>query len=125
MNVTSNIENHAIEPWKLWGGLFGGPVVWFVQFQTNYSLVSWCCAHSNKLVLLIVSVVFILLAIGSCVLAITNSRELASANVKSFETGSFAMCRFMSQVGTWTSILFILLIIGQAIPPFILDPCSE
>jgi hypothetical protein len=118
MSVKSGLE--------LWLGFLGAPVVWLIQFQTNYTLVPWTCVHGHHYLLHLSSAVFLL--VGIVLVFVTwkdwrqSQRLVADRQSDSSPAGIAA---FMSMVGLMNSGLFSLLIFAQAIPPFFLSPCLE
>ena len=49
----------------LWTGLLAGPIIWLMQFQTNYTLVPWACRSGEHFLIYIVVAVALLLVAGA------------------------------------------------------------
>jgi uncharacterized membrane protein YidH (DUF202 family) len=111
---------------ELWIGFLGAPVVWLIQFQTNYTLVPWTCAHGHHYLLHLSSALFLALGIVLVFLTLKHWRQNQRLVTDSQSDSSPAgIAAFMSMVGLMNSGLFSLLILAQAIPPFFLSPCLE
>jgi hypothetical protein len=123
MSKTLAEQPVEIRPWKLWVLMLGSPVIWFVQFQTNYGLLPWCCASGATWMLLAISVILAIASASIGLLSWQALRSLARPNLASVESGQWIAARFMTTLGIFLSLLFFALIVAQAIPQFIFDPC--
>lgn len=106
----------------LWFGILTGPVAWLVQLQTAYALVVWSCTHGQVFVLRLVTMLFVLIGLGSlglCVQSWRKTPQIAPSNDR------VEMSRFMAALGMMISGLFSALILVQALPTLILSPCIE
>lgn len=121
MKHTAAQHAHGREEFALWRSLLGAPVLWLVQFQTNYTLVPWTCKHGKFFLIHIVSAVFLVMAIflGASAFRKMKSQQIASSGEMD------AVGDFMLLLGVLLSALFSLLIVAQAIPTFVLSPCYE
>jgi hypothetical protein len=125
METTTNKESYARLCCQLWTGILGAPSVWLIQLQTNYALVPWVCAHGQRQFIVFSFLLFLFLAITSGVFALRGWRTQQKNRIDLIESGQFEIANFMGQLGFLISSLFTLLIIFQAIPLFIVDPCFE
>ncbi|HMJ06270.1 MAG TPA: hypothetical protein VK474_08440 [Chthoniobacterales bacterium] len=122
----SHIEgSSARENLSLWIGVLGSAVVWFVQMQTNYTLVSWVCATKHNWVLYAISLVFLILSTVPGALAWRGWKKAAADGRSERESTGAGRHRFMALLGIMASALFFLLILTQALPHFFIDPCVQ
>ena len=106
----------------LWLGLLGGPAVWLLQFQTNYSLVGLTCNHGGAWVSHVVSVVALVLTAGAGLLSWSKWRE--AGGVPGEGEGVVPRSRFMSALGVLISATFFVVILAQWIAHWVLGPCQ-
>jgi len=109
----------------LWTGVLAGPTAWLIQFQTRYSLVEWICSSRQTWASHLVWIGFLLLSLGGGLLSWRNwvraGREWPS-DLVSAPRGTESL---LSVLGMMTSAMFSLVIIAQAIPTFMINPCQE
>lgn len=108
---------------SLWAGVLVGPVVWLLQFQANYTLVTVTCNHGGKWALHAVSVVALLLTAGAGALARSNWRE-AGESTENEAWGVLPRSRFMSVLGMLVSAMFFVVIFAQWIASWVFGPCQ-
>jgi hypothetical protein len=107
----------------LWAGLLAGPIAFLLQLQINYALIPWVCATGHRFVLHLVSVAaFLSVLIGSLIAWLAWRRMAGEMPDES--AGAHSRSRFMAVLGLLTGTLFLLLIIAQEIPNFVLNPCE-
>jgi hypothetical protein len=109
----------------LWMGVLGGPISWLTQFQLRYALVPWVCSSQNLFALHITSLVFLLLTIAGGLVCWRDWRRRGAKWPCELESGPAQRDLFLSLLGMFSTGLFSLLIIAQAIPAFLLDPCQS
>ncbi len=109
---------------QLWLGLLGPAVVWLTQFELNYLLVPWVCAHGHREVLAVVSVVALACAGGLGLLAWTNWRR-AGQHWPGEQSDTATRTRFLAVLGLLVSGLFFLLIAAQGIAVWFINPCRQ
>src|SRR4051794_20059194 len=107
------------EHFLLWLALLAGPVLWLLELQANYWLVSWACSISNRTPLFISSAIFFALVASSLVLSIRCYRRHPA------KQENFELQRFMSSLGILLNILFAFIIVAQGMPILIIDPCKS
>jgi TRAP-type C4-dicarboxylate transport system permease small subunit len=108
----------------LWVGLLTAPLAFLLHLQVNYMLVTQLCQSERKIILHLVTLAFLLIAVGGGFIAWRNwaasgrkwPGEAESVNERS---------RFMSVVGLLISALIVIALIAQLIPQFIYDPCHR
>ena len=108
----------------LWTGLLAGPVVWLLQFQTNYTLVPWACRSGAHFLIYLVAAVAVLLIAGAGFLSWGCWQEVGQTEPGE-GAGVAPRSRFMAVMGLATSAFFIVIIIAQAIPNFFFSPCQR
>jgi hypothetical protein len=122
---------HPVALAALWFGLFGAPAVWGVQLMLNCALVAHSCypgvvPRSTPLfgglgtAVLVASVVALAIAAAAGLTAWRSWRATRYRHVDA-EDGR---TRFMARAGMPVSGLFLLGVIMNAIPLFILPPCG-
>ena len=108
----------------LWAGVLVGPVVWLVQFQTNYTLVTLTCNHDHLWALHAVSVLALLLTAGAGFLAWGNWQDVGGDAGQNEGAGVRPRSRFMSALGLLVSGMFFLVILAQWIASWVFGPCQ-
>ena len=107
---------------SLWVGVLGG-AAWAVQLQIGYALSRF--SHEHRWLTGVhhaVSAVAVLLAVGATLLALRDWRRLGGGEPRGTEEGVAGRSRFLAVLGMVTSGLFALVIVGQWVPVFFLDP---
>lgn len=104
----------------LWLIFLGGPVLWLIQFQTQYTLLEWACTHQKIAVLRSIGVLFISLPLILLILAYCLWRRSLRVGIREHD-----LRRFMFELGMFTSALFLLLILLQTMATFLIDPCAH
>ena len=109
----------------LWTGILAGPSLMLAHLQWSYGLVPRECLAHSRLAIHIGSVVCLLLTAAAGAMSwVIFSRHRADASGDSYEAAA-AREKFMAMVGILSSALFILVIVAQAIPSFMIDPCWD
>ena len=108
----------------LWFGILAGPLAFLLNLQLSYMLVQPVCVTAHRLVLHLVPVGALLLTVSGGVSAWRNWQRTGRAE-SSKAAGVLPCSRFMAGVGLLTSGLFILVIVAQWLPNFILTPCQR
>jgi hypothetical protein len=108
----------------LWAGLLAAPLAFLLHLQINYMLTTQLCPGGHKLVLHLVTLAFLLIAVGGAVVAWRNW-EAAGRKWPGEQANVPERSRFMAVVGLLISALVLLVFIAQLIPQFIFDPCHR
>ncbi|HKG13264.1 MAG TPA: hypothetical protein VKB12_07990 [Pyrinomonadaceae bacterium] len=109
----------------LWAGLLAGPVVWLLQFQTNYTLVPVLCRGGARNVALhAVFVVALLLVASAGLLAWRNFRAAGATAEGTDDSGVLPRTRFMSLLGLCVTGVFFLVILAQWVASWVFGPCQ-
>ncbi|MBV8550543.1 MAG: hypothetical protein JOY54_04530 [Acidobacteriaceae bacterium] len=107
----------------LWIALLGGPIVWLISFETNFALAPWACIFQTKLALHVISIVALVLAAVSGLLAWQEWKGL-SGEKEDRPGGSLPRSRSMALGGVLMSAMFFLVILAQSIPAIVLSACE-
>jgi hypothetical protein len=109
----------------LWAGLLAGPVVWLLQFQTNFTLVPLLCRSGARNVALhAVFVVALLLVAAAGLVAWRNFRAAGGTAEGEDEAGVIPRTRFMSALGLCVACMFFVVILAQWIASWVFGPCQ-
>ena len=109
----------------LWAGLLAGPVVWLVQFQTNYTLVPILCrSGAHNFALHAVFVVALLLVAAAGLLAWRNFRAAGDTTEGTDEAGVLQRTRFMSLLGLCVAGVFFLVILAPWVAGWVFGACQ-
>ena len=109
----------------LWAGLLAGPVVWLLQFQTNFTLVPVLCrSGAHNFALHAVFVVALLLVAAAGLLAWRNFRAAGDTTEGTDEAGVLQRTRFMSLLGLCVAGIFFLVILAQWVASWVFGPCQ-
>jgi hypothetical protein len=108
----------------LWFGILAGPLAFLLNLQLSYMLVQPVCVTAHHLVLHLVPVGALLLTAGGGVSAWRNWRRTGQTE-SSEAAGVLPRSRFLAGVGLLTSGLFIVVIVAQWLPNFILTACQR
>ena len=109
----------------LWASLLAGPVVWLLQFQTNFTLVPVLCrSGAHNVALHAVFVVALLLVAASALVAWRNFRAAGGTTEGEDEAGVIPRSRFMSALGLLVACMFFLVILAQWVASWVFGPCQ-
>ena len=112
-------------PFALWAALLAGPVVWLLQFQTNYTLVPLLCrSGATNVALHAVFVVALLLVALAALVAWRNFRAVGETDEGPGDAGVAPRTRFMSALGLLVTAMFFLVIFAQWIASWVFGPCQ-
>lgn len=109
---------------SLWLGLLGPPAVWLVQFQANYTLTAWVCAHGHRSVLALVSLAAFVAIAALGALAWSRWQQ-SGRRWPGAEGSTAARTRFVALLGLLSSGLFALTTLAQAVAPLFIAPCWQ
>jgi hypothetical protein len=106
----------------LWVGLLLAPVAFLINLELAYALVPTACSSRNALPVHLVHAVCLLLTLYGLM---TAWRRWRAAGSTWGEAGDpLARSRFMAGTGLLVSAMFLLVIVAQWIPSFVLHPCQ-
>src|ERR1051325_4236126 len=109
----------------LWAGIIGAPMIWLTQFLINYALVPYVC-HTRKFFSFHLTTLIALILVSAA--GVICWREWVEAGMKapqSEDCDRLGTTRLTAVVGLLTSTLSFVLILGQAIATFMVDPCAN
>ncbi len=110
---------------RMWVAVLAGPVGWLIQFQARYSLVPWVCASGYRFVLHLISLVFLLGVAGAGLVCWRRWVQAGARWPAETDPPRQGRVEFLWGLGILTNTMFGLVIIAQAIPAFILNPCQD
>jgi hypothetical protein len=104
-------------------GFLGAPTVWALEFIISYAITQHACATGKYWELYLLSLVSCLLATGATFIAFRN---LGLTSEKQSSDGGTPLdrTRFMAITGLMISAFFVVVIVAEAVPRFILSPCE-
>lgn len=121
-------ESHLRRPRSLlvqWTGLLAGPIAWALHMQANYMLVPWACEKSGgAIVLYVVTILALLITAGGAFAAWRGLQESGDEETDGPDIIA-SRAHFMGALGLFTSAMFFLVIIAQALPGFFFHPCQR
>jgi hypothetical protein len=134
-SISPRASSNRRRGFVLWSAVIGPAVVWLMLLQTNYVLAyPTCAARSNAWLHLASAVglalVLTLVATAQVVWRMDRARldgGPEDADEQRDPPGanpSIASRRFLSLVAVFMSVLFLVLVIGTALPPLVLHPCD-
>jgi hypothetical protein len=121
---TAQYWNEWMPVWSLWAGVFSGPVGWALDVGISYAVVPWACEMNHPNLLHLFSALGLALVVAG---AFVSYRCLASLPRESNTDGGHAVdrSRFLAVLGLAMNALFLLVVLANAVPRFILSPCHQ
>jgi hypothetical protein len=107
----------------LWAGLLLAPVAFLINLEVAYALVPPACVSHNLLPVHLTHLACLLLALVGLLTA-WRSWSTVGTNWPGAAGDPLARSRFMAGTGLLVSAMFLLVIVAQWIPSFVLDPCQ-
>lgn len=123
MNTIEYFHTKTGSAW-LWTAILAGPILWFLNQQVNLVLVPWVCRSGAYIALHGVTLACLLLTAAAGLIAFRNLRRIRQSHDSGSEP-TFSRIQFMSLLGVMVSGLFVLVILAQGLPNFILDACQR
>jgi hypothetical protein len=111
-----------LTPLPLWIGILAGPVVWAADLTTSYALVRWSCSTQQFGVLHLITLLSILLVIGGAWVAWLGLQQ-TRGNGPEDGGRPRERARFMSILGLTSSAFFVLAILANEMPRWVLHAC--
>ena len=112
-----------LSPLPLWTGILTGPIAFGINLTATNALVKWTCATDRAGVLHLISFVSLLLVVGAAWIswiALKHSPD----GLETEEGTPEARARFMALLGLASCALFIVAIVANAYPQWVLDACQ-
>jgi hypothetical protein len=107
----------------LWTGLLLAPAAFLLNLEVAYALVPVACSSGSRLLVHIVHAVCLLLAAFGAITAL-RQWKLTGETWPGETGGRIGRSRFMAGLGLYLSLLFVMVILAQWIPSFVLSPCQ-
>jgi hypothetical protein len=111
-----------LSPLPLWTGILAGPFAFAINLTATYALVKWTCNSEQESVLHLVSLGALLMVVAGAWLSWLALRHSAAATETDQGTPE-ARARFMALLGLSSSAFFLLAIIANAYPQWVIDAC--
>lgn len=109
--------------WRLWTGLLAGPLAFAANLQVNYMLVDVACQTGPRIVLHLSPALSALLTLGAGVMAWQAWQDLERPAMP--EAAWVPRGKFMAISGVLMSGMFLLVVLAQWIPVFVVNPCQR
>jgi hypothetical protein len=107
----------------LWIGLLLAPMAFLINLEVAYALVPTACSSHNELAVHLVHLACLLLTLYGLLTA-WRSWKASGATWPGEQGEPLARSQFMAGTGLLVSTIFVLVIVAQWIPSFVLDPCQ-
>jgi hypothetical protein len=119
-------ERAPVSEGALWAGALAGPLAFFLHLQLDYVYVPWTCEQGGRWLLHLVALLAVALtAAGTWLSWRTLDRAGREWPEHQYAGGSVARSRFVAGLGVAMGALFLLVMLAQWIPIWILDPCHR
>jgi len=112
-----------LSPLPLWTGILTGPIAFAGNLTATYALVKWVCATDREGVLHLISFVALLLVVGAAWISWIALKR-SPAGVETEAGTPEARAHFMALLGLASSAFFIIVIVANAYPQWVLDACQ-
>jgi hypothetical protein len=107
----------------LWTGVLAGPVVWAISFVVRVFIGGWVCVYPWKAALFAITLLALLLSAGGGLLAWSQWRQVGR-EYPGEEGGAIARARTMALAGVALNAGFLIVVIAQSLPDFMLGGCE-
>lgn len=107
----------------LWVGLLLAPGAFLINLEVAYALVPTACSSRTELPVHLVHLACLLLTLYGLLTA-WRCWTATGATWPGEDGDPLARSRFMAGIGLMVSAMFLLVIVAQWIPSFVLDPCQ-
>ena len=111
-----------LSPLPLWTGILAGPLMFAFKLTATYALVKWACLTDHQGTLHLISLVSVLVVCGAAWVSWIALRQTPDTLETDAGTPE-ARARFMALLGLASSAFFILAIVANAYPGWVLDAC--
>ena len=107
----------------LWAGILIAPAAFAANLQLGYLLVHPACLRNDMTPLHVMQILCLAAALGGGLIAWRAlRREQTGVSGEARERRDRS--KFLAGLGVWTSALFALVIVAQAVPSFVLHQCQ-
>jgi hypothetical protein len=104
---------HLKSDWALWTGILLPPIAWAADETISYALVKWACNHHTTTQIQMLTLVTLAVIAVAGAIGWTAQRDRAAATENE-------RARFMAELSLATTLLFIVVTIGMAVPKWAL-----
>lgn len=129
MSLNRPVPAHGVEASRpttnglLLYGILGGPLSFAVDLTWSYTQVPHDCSTGHHYMLHVVTAICALFCVAALIIAWRSVSQTKAAAGKDHESGRGRQ-RFMALLGVAASGFFLLVIIANAIPRFLMSPCE-
>jgi hypothetical protein len=106
----------------VWFTFLAGPFAWLFHLLGSYLLVPYACEYGLTILIHVTSLLALALAAAGGAVGLTTWRRMGQT-LQLEAGGPVGRSRFMAACGVANAIGFGLVIIGQWIPTFLMNPC--
>jgi hypothetical protein len=123
MAQLAKIVRPSETPAMIWWTMFAGPVGWATDLGFSYALAQHTCSTGHHYVLHVITVACAVIALSGFASGLTAYNELPEG---AREEGARPLDRTHFQVlfGMVFSLAFTVVIVAEAVPRWILNPCQ-
>lgn len=119
---------------RLWFGLLGSAVAWFIHLVAVYTLAEAACVtgfpwfavggvHGASLLIVAVTLLLLALAVASGYVAYWNGRQLDREHDGRYASTDRGVGRHMARGGVYLAVTFVFIIASETLPVFFMHPC--
>jgi hypothetical protein len=123
MSQTAQTIRKGETPIQLWWSLVAGFLAFAGDLGFSYALQQHTCTNADSYLLHVITFVTLAIAISGFITGFHAYRALPE-NVTERGRGSHDRAHFQALLGMGFCLLFTLAIIANAVPRWILNPCS-
>jgi hypothetical protein len=130
--MTASVTSPGVSRSRLWFGLLGGAIAWFIHLVAASFIAEWGCVsglHERELLgftvitwsLIAVSVFMIVVSLASAWSAYWvnhHYHKVTSQEQDDWAADIHGTDIYMAQVGVWSSAMFVFIIAAQCVPIF-------
>jgi heme/copper-type cytochrome/quinol oxidase subunit 2 len=126
-------QDEIRQPFWLWFGMIGAPIIWFVHFVIVWAIAEFGCAAgqastvitggSIQVLVIVATVVGVIGTLGSAFVAYRSWRQLERESADGGERRQ-GLQPFMAFMGMILGLLFTVVVILDVIPVFIVSTCG-
>ncbi len=107
----------------LWMGPLIGPLAWLIDLQASFSADRWSCENGTAAPLHWATIICLMVTLGGVWLT-WRQWSHAGKQWPGEEAGVMPRSRFVSFVGLCVNLIFVLAILAQSVPKWMLSPCQ-
>lgn len=108
---------------RQWAGVLGPAVIWAARFGVSYTIVPFVCTTDSVLLLHVITAVAVAAAAALGWSSWLQFRSTRAADVRAHRNETVGRYRFMGLLGTFSSALFVAVMVAEGLASFFVDPC--